>query len=258
MPNQFGFEDFHIASKNSAAFKYVLTSHKLHYDPRIVTLQIEAPLHLASTRYIELTVPTGLPDKGVRETIVSRTSSRAFGSLAISEKQLSIVLFHANGVQQTSRSDVIYKRNVPNSGNLGSVEIFPIVLNVEDIESGIYHYDSVLHRLSLLNEGCFVDRLRDEILFQPEFSDAAVVLVLTSAIGRLAEKYGQRGYRLGLLDVGHVSQNLNLVSTSLDLNVCSTAGFIDDSIEMLLGIDGLQRCVLLMVAVGTRRAPDSR
>lgn len=53
-------------------------------------------------------------------------------------------------------------------------------------------------------------------------------------------KYGPRGYRLALFDVGHVSQNLNLCATALGLEVCAIAGFVDEAINSVLGLDGLQ------------------
>jgi SagB-type dehydrogenase family enzyme len=74
--------------------------------------------------------------------------------------------------------------------------------------------------------------------------------VLTAAVGRLAAKYGPRAYRLALLDVGHVSQNIHLVATAIGLNVCATAGFIDDELDGALGLDGIDVATMLTVLVG--------
>ena len=69
-------------------------------------------------------------------------------------------------------------------------------------------------------------------------------------------KYSLRGYRFGLLDVGHVSQNLYLVASALGLQVCATAGFIDDVLDSALGLDGLDVASMLMVLVGGRPAAE--
>lgn len=79
---------------------------------------------------------------------------------------------------------------------------------------------------------------------------AAVALVLTSAIGRLQAKYGTRGYRFGLFDVGHVSEDIYLAGTGLGLQVCATAGFIDEEVDRTLGLDGLERATMLVLLIG--------
>ena len=63
-------------------------------------------------------------------------------------------------------------------------------------------------------------------------------------------KYGIRGYRLGLLDAGHVSQNINLVAGALGLAVCPSAGYIDSELNRALKIDGLATAAVMSVLVG--------
>ena len=53
-----------------------------------------------------------------------------------------------------------------------------------------------------------------------------------------------------MLDVGHVSQNLYLVATAMGLQVCATAGFIDDAVDAALGLDDLDAASMLVVLVG--------
>src|SRR5262249_7012191 len=143
------------------------------------------------------------------------------------------------------------------SGNLGSVEIYPVIMNVAEVEPGIYHFDSVTHDLARLRGGQFATWLRERVFLQVEFSEAAAALILTAAIGRLTAKYGIRAYRLALLDVGHVSENIYLVSTGIGLEVCATAGFIDDELDSALGLDGLDDAALLVVLVGPGHASGS-
>ena len=128
-----------------------------------------------------------------------------------------------------------------------------MVLDVEGLDPGMYHYDSVRHDLALLRPGDFRDWLREVVLFQLEFPEAAAALVLTGAIGRLRAKYGLRGYRFALLDAGHVSENIYLVATALGLQVSATAGFIDDEMDAALGLDGLDTATTLVLLVGPSR-----
>jgi SagB-type dehydrogenase family enzyme len=149
-----------------------------------------------------------------------------------------------------SEHRITYRRTVTNSGNLGSVEAYPVVLAVDGIPPGIYHFDTVRHDLALMRSGFFREWLRELVLYQLEFADAAVAVVLTSAFGRLKAKYGPRGYRLGLLDIGHVSQNMYIVATALGLAVCATAGFVSEELETVLGLDGLETAASLVLLIG--------
>jgi SagB-type dehydrogenase family enzyme len=85
------------------------------------------------------------------------------------------------------------------------------------------------------------------------YAAAAAALVLTSAVGRLQSKYGPRGYRLGLLDVGHVAQNCYLAATALGLRACATAGFIDAELDGALGVDGVEVSTMLVILLGPSR-----
>lgn len=104
--------------------------------------------------------------------------------------------------------------------------------------------------MALIREGEFGLWLKSSVFYQPEFADAAVLLVLVSSVKRLTSKYGIRGYRLALMDVGHVSQNIQLAATALGLNVCATAGFIDDKVDEFVSIDGIDVASMLVVAIG--------
>jgi SagB-type dehydrogenase family enzyme len=143
-----------------------------------------------------------------------------------------------------------WRRHAPSSGALGSATVYPIVIRVSGIDAGIYHYDGTGHDLALVRRGRLESWLRERVLYQREFSLAAVVLVVASAIAPLAERYGIRGYRLALLDAGHVSQNLQLAAAALGLSACAVAGFIDSELDDALGLDGVSDASLLCVAMG--------
>ena len=63
-------------------------------------------------------------------------------------------------------------------------------------------------------------------------------------------KYGERGYRFMLLEAGHIAQNALLAANALGLGACPFGGFIDDDLDRLLGIDGLDEVSLYLIGVG--------
>jgi SagB-type dehydrogenase family enzyme len=254
-------DNYHVASRNSAAQKHVLVGHRLNYDDYVQELVRDAPLRLDGAR---VSLPEDRPGAAmsVEQAVRSRISGRAFAPEPLTVAALTKLLVLGSAVRrmapQQEEAGFGYRRNTPNSGNLGSVEVFPIVLSVDRVDPGIYHFDSLSHDLVMIRRGYFASWLQRDVFFQEEWADAAVALVLTVAIGRLKAKYGIRGYRLGFLDVGHVSENLYLVATALGLEVCATAGFIDDELDLALGLDGLDTVTALVILVGTKAtlAPD--
>jgi SagB-type dehydrogenase family enzyme len=244
--------EFHVASRNQAAYKRFYKAHDIHYEPAIRELVTDAPLEFPGRRRIELPSADDFVESSVLSTIKARGSGRAFGSDPLPASTLGTILRHSNAVLSSAQTSdgAFYRRAAANSGDLGSVEIFPIVLNVAGVDPGIYHFDSVRHDLAEIKTGHFGDWLREFVLFQTELSTAAVALVLTAAAGRLQAKYGIRGYRFALLDVGHVSENIYLVGTALGVQVCASAGFIDDVVDDALGLDGLDTASMLFVLVG--------
>lgn len=244
--------DYHVASRNLGAFKKVANAHRRNYAPKIQKLVAEAPLRLSDVHRIALPLPSKIT-MPIGDALIQRTSTRQFKSTNMSLPEVSTLLYHANGVRAIHGEGAMknYQRNVPNSGNLGSVETYLIVSNVTGLEPGVFHFDSVTHELALIRGGRFSSFLHEYVFFQHEFSQAPLVMVLAASIGRLSKKYALRGYRLALLDVGHVSQNIYLAATAMNLRVCATAGFIDDEMDETLRIDGIESATMLAIAVGS-------
>ena len=58
---------------------------------------------------------------------------------------------------------------------------------------------------------------------------------------RMRPKYQDRSYRYGLLEAGHVGENAYLAATSLGLGACGVGAFMDDPLNTMLGVDGVER-----------------
>lgn len=246
-------EAYQMASRNLSVAKRLYKANDTQYDHWIQQLVVEAPLHLDGRPRVPLPPPDiNLLRMPLGEVISRRRSGRSYGGGALSGQELVTLLAASAGVRETEQSPSMYRRNVANSGNLGSVELYPIILRANGIEPGFYHFDSVHHDLAVISRGHYAVWLRELALFQVEFAAAAAAVVVTSAYGRLTAKYGVRGYKLALLDVGHVSQNFYLCATALGLDACATAGFVDEAINGALGIDGMETGASLVLLVGPR------
>ncbi|MBX9694431.1 MAG: SagB/ThcOx family dehydrogenase, partial [Cyanobacteria bacterium] len=237
-------------------------SFQVNYDPKTFELVKNAPLHIGKNEggrepfedAIALPVDAIQAQMSVEEAISKRVSARQFGKAKLPLAQLAKLLYLANAVRKNENlpDRPIYSRNAPSAGGIGSVEIYCFVLNVENVDPGIYHFDSVDHQLRALKKGDFKTWLENFVFYQSESVEPSVVFALTANVAALKSKYGERGYRLALLDTGHVSQNIYLSSTALNLNAFAFGGFVDEEINRALNLDGLDRCTLLCLAVGPK------
>lgn len=236
-------QKYHSASKNNSGFMHALNEHLIHYRDDIVKLKDKVSFSFRGT-----TVPLPravLPNVSMEHVLENRRSRRDFTHNPITLKNLATLLHYSAGYKHSEAKH----KYVPSSGGMNSVEVFAFVLSSEEIPLGAYHYSSFNHELELVNLGDYREWLKTHVFFQQEFSQASVVFVLTSMIGKLTKKYLMRSYRLGLIDVGHVSQNLYLAGTALGLKVCASAGFIDHEVDEALKIDGDENASFLTVMV---------
>ena len=77
-----------------------------------------------------------------------------------------------------------------------------------------------------------------------------VVLFLTMILQRMRPKYQDRSYRYGLLEAGHVGENAYLAASSMGLGACGVGAFMDDAINHMLGVDGVEEAAVYMLAAG--------
>lgn len=243
-------EEFHVDSRNHGGAKYNVSSYRSHYDDAIQQLQRESPIQYLECPSISL---TGNLESGTTpiSALRLRKSSRDFDEDAyLSLEQLSTLLVESYGAEDGAERGLSYRRPIPTSGNLGSPELYVFCLRVCDIPPGIYHFNSIEKRLSQVRLGNFDDWLRHKVFFQPEHARGSAVLILTSDFGRLRMKYGERGYRLALLDAGHLSQTIYLLCAAMEIKVCATAGFVDRELDDGLQIDGLRHASVLAITIG--------
>ena len=240
-------EDYHAASRNGAGYKFIKNGHLVHYEDDVVALKSVDYIDCTSTaKKIKLERPTDLDDVLFLDVLFGRKSSRNFDSKLVSFSNLSDLLYYGNGYQDIDKGT----KFVPSSGGLNSVELFVIAFSIEQVPKGIYHYNAKKHELESVHQGAFEIWAKEHIFYQEEYARASFVVVFASAVGKLGKKYGLRSYRLSLLDVGHVSQNMYLLASALKLKACASAGFIDDELDQALNIDGFHVSSFLTMMIG--------
>jgi SagB-type dehydrogenase family enzyme len=193
------------------------------------------------------------------ETLLRRRSRRDYTGESISLGRLSTLLQHACGSTDFVAGYGYTRlplRSFPSAGGLQAPEVYLAAVAVDGLPPGLYHYYPVDHVLESLKPGDYGQTLRGVALGQPYIETSAVVFVITGYYERLRWKYGERAYRYMCMDAGFLGENLCLAAEALGLGACAIAGFIDDVLEELCGINGQDEMVLLLMTVGVPRNPQ--
>lgn len=190
---------------------------------------------------IQLPEPAPNSDISVEEAIESRRSIRTFGSESISLTELSRLLHSAQGI--TSEYGF---RAAPSAGATFPLSIFIIIENVDSLEAGIYVYEPATESITSVRMGYFLAELSDAALGQTCVRDVPAVIAITAEYGIITSVYGNRGRRYAYMEAGHVSQNIYLQCTAMDLGTVAIGAFTDNTVREILGLSEDETPLYLM------------
>ncbi|MBC8282327.1 MAG: SagB/ThcOx family dehydrogenase [Nitrospinae bacterium] len=212
----------------------------------------------SQAKKIKLPSPNKIPGntRTFSDVLESRKSIKDFGEEPLSLLELSKVLYQSYGaiskVEEPGVGERL-QRVVPSAGGLYPAEIYLGIRNVGDLDPGIYHYNVLNHELELLEAEDPTEKVCKVCCGQIYAKEAAVVVLISAVLERTKRKYGERGYRYALLDLGHLGQNIYLSCTSLELAVMTTCGFFDDLGNELLKLDGLDETLMYVAFIGKQK-----
>jgi len=186
----------------------------------------------------------------VEKAIKERRTIRDFKERPLSLNHLSQLLWAAQGITDPKER----KRAAPSGGALYPLDIYLIVgaNGVEGMEAGIYHYLPEKHSISLLSKGDRRKEVATASLWQIWMAKAPVMFIITAEYRRITGKYGERGIRYALMEVGHVGQNIFLQTEALGLGAGIVGAFNDADVSKVMG-GAPQHEPLLIMPVGYKR-----
>ncbi len=242
-------EEFHKESKKKSSSTGVdldrsqwpqewLTTYFKHYD-RFPRFSLPDPVKEIAT------------EKNLFLVLENRKTNRSFSGKGVSSEELSTWLKYACG-ETSSLDEARMRRTYPSGGARYSVEHYVLLLKESgDLKKGIYHYRVDSHELELVTEDSFLKIELENITEAEWVRGAAFVHIMTSVFWRSQNKYKERGYRLLLLEAGHVGQNAYLVSGALGMGCCALSGVFEDVLEKAIGLDEKTESIVHTVVVGT-------
>lgn len=182
-------------------------------------------------------------DDAFATTLRARRTTRHFRTeVALPLADFTRVLygtFGTLGAETLAPDMVALRRTSASGGGLHPIDAYPLVINVEGLAPGVYHYESDTHALALLQP---LARERARALAsaltigQEYFAEAHALVFHVARLDRHHWKYRRhpKAYKAVLLDSGHLSQTFYLLAAERGLGAFYTAAINDADVAALL------------------------
>ena len=162
----------------------------------------------------------------LEETLNLRRSVRNFEDTPLTFAQIGQLLWAAQGVTHPAGL-----RTAPSAGALYPLEVYAAT------QDGLYRYNPTDHSLEEIFSHDPRPDLHQAALRQDSVRDAPLVIVITAAFSRTAQKYGDaRTPQYVYLEAGHAAQNILLQAVALELGAVPIGAFYDDQVIEVLSL----------------------
>jgi len=183
----------------------------------------------------------------------NRYSTRNFNpNKELTLNQLSTLLYFSAGVKPfKTKNENLIRRFYPSGGARYPLEVYLGIKKVKGVEQGIYHYNVKEHLLENIGGKEWLDELLPA-LYYPWSREAAVIYIITAVWDRNFIKYKDRGYRIVLMEAGHLAQNLALTASALNIGCCNLVGFHNKKFNEILDIENSSESTLYIAVLGEK------
>jgi SagB-type dehydrogenase family enzyme len=189
----------------------------------------------------------------LEEAMTGRRSVHRFSSAPVGLATLAKILYMGGGIVCSVEGDDGVEwslRAAPSGGGLYPCGLYCAASRVEGLTPGLYFYDPLRHALELVAGLDPAPALAAATNLREEVCGASACVLISAAFARSKFKYGERAYRFVLLEAGHIAQNLLLAAQAEGLGSLPVGGFMDDPVNDLLQLDGVEEAVLYLVLIG--------
>ena len=136
------------------------------------------------------------------------------------------------------------------TGALYHIELYVVAGELPGLSAGVYHYGVHDNFLRRLRDGDYRGALVEASAGEPGISGAQAVIAYTTTYWRNAWKYQARAYRHAFWDSGTIIANTLAVATAQGVEASVVAGFADQQVNRLLGVDPATEAAVALVPLG--------
>ncbi len=276
-PNSIGYRPnaLRYANRNeykSLAEDFLINSYTVRNDienqASLESYTCDAELKLISmldNRFYDekqtIKLPKSIPlDLSLGEAIVKRRSIRHYTGDKIELAHLATALRACYGISgeinvrsNTGNLFPIKVRTVPSGGGLYSYQIYIVSLAINKLPVGIYEYIVNKDILYQVDSKDIIDNLIRAYTVTDDaisISRANYLILFVATPWKSMRKYGSKGLRFALQELGAISQSFHLTMVALGLGSTDCAAYCEDEMNAVLGFDGVNQSVLHTVIAG--------
>jgi len=202
--------------------------------------------------------------KSFYDCTFDRCSRRNYTNTPLSIIELSFLLWCTQGIKKTipgyrqyikDGSGINILRPVAAGGAVPSYETYLVILNIDDLEKGVYRYLPTTHELLLIKTVNNIEQKLVQIFSNPSqeqsyTTKSGVVFFWACTPYRGEWRSKDHMHKVMLIDVGHIAQNLYLAVEAIDCGCCEIAGYYQKKADNLLEVDGNDEYTVLCASVG--------
>jgi len=206
-------------------------AYKLYYDLPEIPLSMDVPLTLEGQ---------GVPDKPDLQKIGH------FLWYVYGITQFSQTVFPTDSNEGQLEVMQSYRRFAPSGGALYPNELY-VYLKIDDAPNGVYHFDTVHHRLVLLREGNFDHYLTRALGCRFDLTSCFGTIFVSTMFWKNFFKYNNFAYRLQGLDTGVLIGQLVEVTKRFGFESSVYYQYLDRAINHLLGLTDQEESVYAVI-----------
>jgi SagB-type dehydrogenase family enzyme len=209
--------------------------------------------------------PLPLPDIAVALP-TSALDAMASAGLAVTRdlvpdlETLARLCFFANGITKRwhrASGEEFALRAAACTGALYHIELYIVCGDLPGLAAGVYHFGAHDNSLRQLRVGDFRQVLVQATSYESSIASAPAILICTSTFWRNAWKYQARAYRHTFWDDGTVLANFLAEAVAVQIPARIVLGFVDETVNRLLDIDGQHEAAVNLIALGQTSEPSS-
>jgi SagB-type dehydrogenase family enzyme len=224
------------------------SSHHLDWDTKPFLFKVFPDLP-------PVELPRDLPPLAIDALEALSGSAGVPGPLTL--EGLAALLFFSAGLTRKKAypgGQEMHFRAAASTGALYQTEVYVVAGEIPGLLAGVYHFCPGDFALRRLREGDFRSEVASAAA-DPRIAGAPATIALTAIYWRNTWKYQARGFRHFFWDSGTMLANLLAASVGLGVPARIVAGFVDDRLNRLLGVDPGKEAALELIPVGAEGAP---
>lgn len=176
----------------------------------------------------------------------NRRTYREFKSEPLSIRELSQILWAAQGITHPDGF-----RTAPSAGGLYPIQVHVAIGNVLELPAGNYLYNPQNHSLILREKKDSRCDLAQASFVQNWIAESAIIIVLTSLDDISRAKYGNRAKQYIFLEAGHIGQNIQMQSMTVDLVTGLVGAFSEGDMASALALSA-NETPLYVIPIGKK------